>query len=73
MIDVADVAKPVVDEAMRPIFNRRRDAAAAVMAADDDVFNFKNLNGVLKDGEAVEVGMDDEVGDVAMDEEFAGE
>ena len=43
------------------------------MAADDDVLNLEGLDGVLDDGKAVEVGMDDDVGDVAVDEELARE
>ena len=49
------------------------DAAASVVTADDDVAHLEDIHGKLHDGEAVQVGVDDDVGDVAVDEEFAGE
>ena len=70
-VHVLDVAQPVVGEADAPVLERRRDAAAAVMAADDDVLDFQHVHGELHHGEAIEVRMDDDVGDVAMDEQFA--
>lgn len=69
--DVLDVAEPVVDEAEFGFVECGADAAAAVVADDEDVFDFEDFDGVLEDAEAVEVGVDDEVGDVAVDEEFA--
>ena len=51
---------------------RRLHAAAAVVAADDDVADAQDVHGVLHHREAVEVCVDDEVGDVAVDEHLAG-
>ena len=50
----------------------RLDAAAAVVAADDDVLHAQDVDGVLEHREAVEVGVHDDVGDVAVDEHLAG-
>ena len=73
LADVADMAEPVVDEAEPAVLERRPDAAAAVMAADDDVLHPEHGHRVLDDGEAVEIGVDDEVRHVAVDEELAGQ
>ena len=51
---------------------RRPHAAAAVVAADDDVLHLQHVDGVLQHRQAIEVGVDDHVGDVAMDEQLAG-
>ena len=70
---VLNVAEPVVAEADSVVAQCGADAAASVVAAHDDVAHFEDIHGKLHDGEAVQVGMDDDVGDVAVDEEFAGE
>ena len=66
--DGADAGEPVVDHAMAEILKRGNDPAAAVVAADDDVADFEDIDGVLHDGEYVEVGLGHDVGDVAVDE-----
>lgn len=42
------------------------------MPADDHGLDAQRLDGVLQDGQAVEVGMHDEVGNVAMNEHLPG-
>ena len=42
------------------------------MAADDDVFDLEDVHGELQHGKTIEVGVYDDVGDVAMDEQLAG-
>ena len=70
--DVLDVAQPVVGEADAALEEGGGDAGAAVVADDEDVFDAEDIDAELEAGEAVEVGVDDDVGDVAVDEEFAG-
>ena len=41
------------------------------MPADDDVFYLQHFHGKLNDGEAVHIGVNDQIGDVPMDEHFA--
>ena len=70
--DVLHVAQPVVDQAVRVRFEGGADAAAAVMSADDDVLHLKHVDRKLEHRQAVEIGVDHEVGDVAVHEELAG-
>jgi hypothetical protein len=65
------VAQPVVDQTQRVAAQRRENAAAAVVAADDDVAHRQHVDRELQGGEAVQVGMDHDVGDVAVDEHLA--
>ena len=67
-----DGGEPVIDDSVSKIFESCLNAAAAVVAADDDVGDFQDIDGVLNYGKDVEVGFLDDVGDVAVDEYFAG-
>ena len=69
--DIANMQQPVVDKAKLGIFNRRLHAAAAVVAADDDVFNFQYVDRVLHDGKTVQIGMNHQVGDVTVYKQLA--
>ncbi len=71
LADVLKVAKPVVAQADPVAPKRRPHAAAAVVAADDDVLNFQDIDGKLHDRQAVQVGVDDDIRDVSVDEQFA--
>jgi hypothetical protein len=71
VVHVGDVPQPVVDQAQLDAVEDRPDAAAAVVAGDDDVPHAKDIHGVLEHREAVQIGVDDDVGDVAVDEELA--
>lgn len=72
LIDIFDVPKPVVDQAMRLILHGRLHPAAAVVPADDDVLDLQDFHGELQHGETVEIGMHHDVGDVPMDEQLSG-
>ena len=50
---------------------RRLYATATVVAAHDDVSDLEHVDGELHDRQAVEVGVDDHVGDIAVDEDLA--
>jgi hypothetical protein len=67
---VLHVPQPVVDESEALVAQRRLHAAAAVMAADDDVFDIEHVDGVLQHRQTVEIGMHHDVRHVAMHEEF---
>ena len=64
--------QPVVDEAAPLAVDRRRDAAAAVMADHDDVLHLEHVDGELQHGEIIGILRRREVRDVAVDEELAG-
>ena len=68
---VLDVADPVVGKADAPVVERRGDAAAVRVADDDDVLDLQDIGGELDHRQAVQVGMDDDVGDVAVHEQLA--
>ena len=72
LANILDVPEPVVDQPQLRPFERRAHAAAAVVAGDDHVSHAKHIDCVLQHREAIEVGVDDHVGDVAMDEELTG-
>src|SRR5581483_8874970 len=69
--DVLDMPEPVINQTQPEFFHRGFDAAAAVMPADDDVSDPEDVNRKLNDREAVQVGMHDNIRDVAVDEHFA--
>jgi hypothetical protein len=71
-VHVADISQPGIEQAH--VFGRHGgfDAAAAVMAADDNVLYFEVADGVVDDGHDVEVDVVDEVGDVTVDEHLTG-
>ena len=68
----AHVREPILQRQSRPVTQGGKHAAAAVMAANDDVLYFQSLHGVLQHGLNVGVQRRREVGDVAVDEELAG-
>jgi hypothetical protein len=71
-VDVPDVPEPGVQQAHVFGCHCGFDAAAAVVPANNDVFYFQVAHGIVDDGHDVEVDVVDEVGDVAVDEHFAG-
>ncbi len=70
--DVLDVAEPVVGEAHAFAAQYGAHAAAAVVAHDHDVFDFQCIDGVLDHRETIQIGVDDDVGEIAVDEDLAG-
>lgn len=70
-VNILDMPKPVVDQPKLPVAACGDHPAAAVMPADDDVFNFQHLDRVLQNRQAVHVRMNDHVGDVAVNENLS--
>ena len=70
-VHVADVAQPRIHRAK--IFGQHRhfDAAAVVVAADDDVFDFQMRDGVFDGRGGIHVQTVNKVGDVAVHEHVA--
>jgi len=67
------VTEPVVDESQLVVAQRRQHAAAAVMTADDDVRHAEHIHCELDRRQAIQVGVHDEVRNVAVHEHFAGQ
>jgi hypothetical protein len=72
IVYVLDVSEPVIDEAEGVSAVCRLDATTTVMTAHDDVGNAENLNRVLQYREAVEITVNNDIRDIAVDEELAG-
>ncbi len=73
LVHVLHVAQPVVRQPDARAAHRGLHAAAAIVAHDDDVFDLEDVDGELHDRQAVQVGVHHHVGDVAMNEHFAGQ
>ena len=71
LCDVLHVAEPVVGQPDSVAAQRGPDAAAAVMPAHDDMLHFQDIDRELKNREAIQVRVDDEVRDIAMHEDLA--
>ena len=71
VVHVAHMTQPIIDQAYITAFERGLHATATVVPTDDDVLNFQDVHRVLQDRETIQVGVDDDVGDVAMHEELA--
>lgn len=71
-MDITNVTQPIVDESMPLVVNRCLDPAASVVTAHDHVLNLKYFHSVVKNGEAIDVRMNDKIGHIAMDEDFPG-
>jgi hypothetical protein len=70
--NIVHVTQPVVDQAEPRTIEYRANTAAPVVAGDHHMLHAKDVDGVLQHGEAIEIGMDDYVRDVSVDEEFGG-
>jgi TRAP-type C4-dicarboxylate transport system substrate-binding protein len=70
---VLHVPQPVVDQAVALVVQRGAHPAAAVVAADDDVAHLEDVDGELHHRQAVEVGVDHDVGHVPVHEQLAGQ
>src|SRR5690606_36028519 len=68
-IHILDMPKPVVDQSILLATHGCLHAAASVMAADDDVFDVKDVDGVIQYAEQVHVRMHHHVGDVPVYED----
>ena len=71
-VDVTDVSQPRVKNAQVGRGQGSLDAAAVVVAADDNVLDLQVAHGVVDHGHGGKVDGGDDVGDVAVDEDLAG-
>jgi hypothetical protein len=64
--------QPHVNQPQLLVIQRRRNPTTGGVSAHDDVLDFQVLHGILDDRQRVEVRGDEDVGDVAVDEDVAG-
>ena len=69
--DVADRLQPVIDDAVTLSIKRGADSAAAIVAANNDVGDFENLDCIFEDGQKIEVAWVHQIGDIAMHEHLS--
>src|SRR5690606_16428713 len=69
--NITNVPQPVVDQAEMVIVLRGLHPATTVVAAHDDVLDLQDRDGVLNNRETIEITVHDNVGDVAVHENFA--
>ena len=69
--NAAHVPQPVVNEAELVAPLSRPDASAIIMTANNDVPDFQHVNRELDHGHAIEVGMLDDIGYIAVNEHLS--
>src|SRR6516225_6711796 len=68
-VDVLDIAQPHIKNLFEVMVTHcGLDAATTVMAADDHMVYFKVTDGILQDTEQVYIRMNDQVGNIAVNE-----
>src|SRR5690606_11967848 len=71
VIQVADGAQPTVDQPQLVVAHGGPNATTAVVAGDQNVLDLEYVHRELDDRKTVEVGVQHDVGDVAVDEQIA--
>ena len=71
VVYIVHMTQPQIDHANPGAFQRGLDAATAIMADDHDVLDLQYIDGVLDHRQTVQVGVHDDVGNIAMDKNFA--
>src|SRR4051812_29886802 len=71
-LHILDMPQPVVDEPHAGAIESRSHTTAPQMAGDDHVLYTQDVYCVLQRREAIQIGMDDDVRDIPMDEQFSG-
>ena len=70
-VDVANMIQPMVDETMTVRLHSGSDTTATIVAADNDMLHLQHLHGILNNGEAVGIVVDDNVGNIAVEKELS--
>ena len=72
VVYVPDMPEPRVTEPDTFALQGRLDAAATVVTTDDNVFDLEDIDGKLQHRQTVEVGVSDDVSNVAVNEQLTG-
>ena len=70
--DILHMPQPIITQAKPVAPQRRAHAAASIVSANNDVTHLQDIDRKLHDRQTVEVGVHDEIGDVAVDKQFSG-
>ncbi len=71
-VEAPYAGEPVVDDAVAKIFKGSNHTTATIVAADDHMTDLEDIDRVLQDSEEVEISFRDDIGDIAVDEDFSG-
>ena len=69
--DVSDRLKPMIDKAVSFPAHGCSNPATSVVSAHDDMLHAQLVNGIFNDRQHIEICRVDEIGDVAVHEDFA--
>jgi len=70
-VDISDASEPRIQDAHISVAERSLDTAAIIVSTDNDMLDVQMDDGIFNDGHDIEVGVGNEVGDIAMHENFA--
>ena len=73
LVNMAHVSQPFARQAKPGATFSCPHTCTSVMAADDDMSDLEDIQGELQDGHTVKVGFRDHIGQVTVNEHFAGE
>ena len=71
--DILEVSQPIVTQTEAVATEGGTDAAATVMSTDDDVADLEDIDGELHHRQAIEIGVHDQIGYIAMNKQFTGQ
>jgi hypothetical protein len=69
---VFDVQSPIVNQAQALVLQCRFHTSAAIVPYYKDVLDLEAANGVVNDGEAIQVGAGNDVGNIAVNKNLTG-
>ncbi|HTM27268.1 MAG TPA: hypothetical protein VL225_18845 [Vicinamibacterales bacterium] len=70
-VRLSNGAQPIVNQSEPCALKCRLDTAAAVVSAHDHVAGSEHVDGILQDGQAVQIGLENEIRDVSVYEQLA--
>jgi hypothetical protein len=69
--NVLHVAQPIIDEAKGAVVERSIHPTAAIVTTDNDMLDVQNIHCIMENGEAIEIRVDDDIRDIAMNKHFS--
>lgn len=70
VVSVFDRPQPLIQEPVALLTYGGLDATAAIVPADDDVFHFQIIDGIGNYAKKIEIGVDHQIGNIAMDKDI---